>query len=220
MLMMKCPKCSEHIRSALLAEIKEIRCNHCKEKVPVAGILVSSHGFTFERSDLLKRFYRYRKLLDEVIEERNSMTGNQSTTDESLRSIEKFLTVLQGMMAGARDHFRCSFPRPLPVAIRYSQQECSGNILNLSMNGACVEIPSSYLLPRVKGAVTMTFSLPDQTETISVAGEVSWALKSPADDKKGHTAGVRFTVKDNNARNALWYYISMSAQQSDKHGNL
>jgi hypothetical protein len=98
---MKCPKCNKYIHSALLAEIKSIVCEHCSVDVPVTNVLISSNGFTFDRNDLLKRFFRYRKLLDEVIDERNSLQENSQASDASKRSIEQFMTILQEMMTGA-----------------------------------------------------------------------------------------------------------------------
>lgn len=212
MLMMKCPECQNYIRSALLAELKAINCGHCGVQVPVANVLISSNGFTFERSDLLKRFYRYRKLLDEVIEERNVMSGNADVSDESLRSIEKFLSVLQGMMAGARDHYRCEFTDPIPVKMRYLQQECVGTIFNMSMDGACVDIANRNPLPRVRGIISVAFRLPGSSQTIAATGEVCWTQKGGVDGRRGHSSGIRFTHLEESARKLLWQYISTVAQ--------
>ena len=213
MLMIKCPKCQNYIRSALLAELKVIDCDQCLTQVPVANVMISSNGFTFERNDLLKRFYRYRKLLDEVIEERNIMSGNANVSDVSLRSMEKFLSVLQGMMAGARDHYRCEFTDPIAVRMRYLQQECSGTIYNMSMDGACIETASRNPLPRVKGIITLNFQLPGSGQAIVATAEVCWTQKGGADGKRGHNSGVRFTYLDEPTRDILWQFISTMAQQ-------
>lgn len=213
MLMMKCPKCQKNIRSALLAELKVIGCDQCQTQVPVSNVLISSNGFTFDRNDLLKRFYRYRKLLDEVIEERNTISGNNSVSDVSLRSIEKFMSVLQGMMAGARDHYRCEFAQPIPVKLRYLQQECAGSIYNLSMDGACIETFSKNPLPRVNGIVTLVFQLPEQKYTNIIAGEVCWTHQGDSEGKLGHTSGVRFSNLDGPTRDVLWQFISTMAEK-------
>lgn len=212
---MKCPKCQNYIRSALLAELKVIGCDQCQTQVPVGNVLISSSGFTFERNDLLKRFYRYRKLLDEVIEERNTISGNSSSSDVSLRSIEKFMSVLQGMMAGARDHYRCEFAEPFPVKLRYLQQECAGTIYNLSMEGACIEAPGRSPLPRVNGIITLSFQLPEQKYTHVVTGEVCWTQKGENDGRRGHRVGVRFTSLDASSRDLLWQFISKMAQKTE-----
>lgn len=214
MLMMKCSKCQEYIHSALLAELTVVNCDHCQTQVPVANVLISSNGFTFERSDLLKRFYRYRKLLDEVIEERNIMSGNADVSEVSLRSIEKFLSVLQGMMAGARDHYRCEFAVPVSVRVRYLQQECAGVIYNLSMDGACIETAGRNPLPRVNGIITSNFKLPGDSQEIVATGEVCWTQKGGAEGKQGHHFGVRFTGLDEINREHLWRFIAATAQKT------
>ncbi len=96
MLIMKCGKCDKYINSDLLVELKTVRCEHCGTVVPVKNILVSSNGFTFDRDDLLKRFFRYRKLLDEVIDERNALNDNNSASVESKRSIDQFCRFCKG----------------------------------------------------------------------------------------------------------------------------
>jgi hypothetical protein len=176
-------------------------------------VLISSNGFTFERNDLLKRFYRYRKLLDEVIEERNTLSSNNAASDVSLRSIEKFMSVLQGMMAGARDHYRCEFAQPILVKMRYLQQECSGTIYNMSMDGACIETPSRNPLPRVNGIITLNFQLPEQQYTHVVTGEICWTHKGDNEGQRGHSAGVRFSYLDESSSDVLWQFISTMAQK-------
>ncbi len=213
MLMMKCPKCQNYIRSPLLAELRVIDCDQCQTQAPVTNVLISSNGFTFERNDLLKRFYRYRKLLDEVIEERNSMSVNNNASDASLRSLEKFMSVLQGMMAGARDHYRCELERPIPVTLRYLEQECNGTIYNMSMDGACIETASINPLPRVNGVITLRFQLPGQLACHSVTGEICWTQKGDSDAKHSHSFGVRFTSLENSSRDDLWQFISVMAQE-------
>lgn len=213
MLMMKCPKCQNYIRSALLVELQMIVCDQCRTQVPVSNVLISSNGFTFERNDLLKRFYRYRKLLDEVIEERNTMSSRGSASDVSLRSIEKFMSVLQGMMAGARNHYRCEFAQPIPVKLRYLQQECAGTIYNMSKDGACIETAGRNPLPRVNGIISLSFRLPQQDQTHVITGEVCWTHKGEGDGQCGHHSGVRFTCLDESSRDLIWQFISTMAQQ-------
>ncbi len=208
MLLMKCPECKEYIKSVLLAELKEVECEHCHATVPVANVLVSSNGFTFERNDLLRRFFRYRKLLDEAIEERNSLKGNSASSEASQRSIEKFLQVLQGMMAGARDHFRYTFPEPILARLGYSQQECPGAVYNVSMDGVCVEVAKTYPLPRVKTSMTLSFKLPGQQQLIKITGEICWARQGGTpNDNREHTAGVHFRQLDETTRDILWQFI-------------
>ncbi len=213
MLMMKCPQCNKYINSELLAEIKSIVCEHCGAKVPVVNLLVSSSGFTFDRDHLLKQFFRYRQLLDEVIDERNS---SSSSSDESKRSLEQFMTILQGMMAGARGNFRYEFSPSLAAQLCYSKNECSGILFNLSTEGACVEIPRLNSLPRVGGSISIEFSLPDQEEVFLINGEICWTREAKEMDEAKHSAGVKFNQLDASVQTTLWQYISGQASDVEK----
>lgn len=214
MLIMKCPKCHKYISSALLAEITSIDCEHCRATVAVNNVLVSSNGFTFDRNDLLKRFFRYRKLLDEVIDEHNSMTQNKDVSDVSKRSVEQFLTILQGMMAGARDNFRCQFSAPMSTKLCYSRHECSGTFFNLSTEGACIEISRSNPLPRVNGEISIEFSLPEQKEIFSIGGEVCWTQRAKEGGNSKHSVGIKFRGLDSSIRPELWRFISGAASDA------
>ncbi|MDX2494637.1 MAG: PilZ domain-containing protein [Desulfuromusa sp.] len=216
MLIMKCPKCNKYISSALLAEITTIACEHCGADVAVNNVLVSSNGFTFDRQDLLKRFFRYRKLLDEVIDEHSSMDENRVSSAVSKSSVQQFLNILQGMMTGARDNFRMQFLAPLRVTIRYSKHECSGTFYNLSMEGARIEIPSSNPLPRVKGQTSIHFSLPGQQEGLSITGEVCWTEKAKKGGQDKHSVGISFHELDSSVSSVLWQLISESASEEQK----
>ncbi|WP_321395068.1 PilZ domain-containing protein [uncultured Desulfuromusa sp.] len=210
MLIMKCPKCNKYISSALLAEIATIVCEHCSAEVAVKNVLVSSNGFTFDRQDLLKRFFRYRKLLDEVIDESSSMAENKESSVESRNSIKQFLTILQGMMTGARDHFRLQFSSPFRTEICYGKNKCSGNFYNLSMEGARVEISGSNLLPRVREEISLEFSLPE-AETLFISGRVCWTEKARETGHDKHSVGIKFNPLESSVRSVLWQYISSAA---------
>ena len=211
MLIMKCPKCDKYIRSGLLAEIKSIVCEHCQANVPVANVLISSNGFTFERNDLLKRFFRYRKLLDEVIDERNSLVGNANASAASKHSIEQFMAILQEMMTGARDNYRYEFAVPLSAKLQYSKNSCHGTFFNLSTEGACIEIPRSNYLPRVGGGMQVEFSLPDDGGRFSIHGEVCWTQKAKDTDTAKHSVGIKFNDLDPSIHLKLWQFISTYA---------
>ena len=208
MLIMKCPKCEKYISSALLAEITSIVCEHCSATVAVTNVLVSSNGFTFDRKDLLKSFFRYRKLLDEVIDEHSSLVQNGDASSASRHSIEQFLAILQGMMTGARDNFRYQFEAPLAAKLCYSRHECSGTFFNLSTEGACVEISRSNPLPRVRGGISIEFSLPKNEEIFSVDGDICWTKKAKDGESNKHSIGIKFRGLDSSIHEYLWGYIS------------
>ncbi len=211
MLIMKCPKCNKYIHSALLAEIKSIDCEHCGVDVPVTNVLISSNGFTFDRDDLVKRFYRYRKLLDEVIDERNSLADNSRASDTSKRSIEQFMELLQEMMTGARDNFRYEFTIPLSAKLHYGENTCHGTFFNLSTEGACISIPRSNPLPQVGGDILIEFSLPDDGDLFSIHGRIRWTQKAKETDEGKHSIGIKFNELDSATHTELWLFISILA---------
>lgn len=213
MLIMKCSHCEKYIRSELLVELKTIRCEHCGTEVAVNNILVSSNGFTFDRDDLLKRFYRYRKLLDEVMDERSSMEENRQASAESKRSIEQFLTILQGMMTGARDQFRCLFDQTAVATLTYNGHKCHANFVNLSMDGACFEIAASQPLPRVSNSLVLDFTLPGSHQQFRPRGEICWVEKGGNSVGEKHRIGVRFAGLDTATREVLWTFIRNQADR-------
>ena len=213
MLIMKCPECETMIRSRLLAEIATIRCEHCGEEVPVKNVLVSSNGFTFDRQDLLKRFFRYRKLLDEVLDERN-LHADDASSQNSRRSLEQFLIILQGMMTGARDHFRYQFDSALPVQFRYGGHIGRATFIDLSMEGACLALEGGQPLPRVRGEAQLTFTLPEQVRALIVPGEICWTQKAQSLENGRHRVGVRFRGVTEQVREPLWQFIQSAAARS------
>ena len=216
MLIMKCPNCDKYISSALLAEITSIDCEHCGATVAVDNVLVSSNGFTFDRKDLLKSFFRYRKLLDEVIDEHSSLEQNGETSAASRRSIEQFLAILQGMMTGARDNFRYQLVTPLAAKLCYSRYECSGTFFNLSTEGACIEISRSNPLPRVKGGISIEFSLPENEAIFSIDGDICWTKKAKVGESNKHSIGIKFRGVNSQTHEALWSYISGAVSDVQK----
>ncbi len=211
MLTMKCPSCEKYIKSVLLAEISSIVCEHCDAEVPVRNVLVSSNGFTFDRNDLLKRFFRYRKLLDEVIDEHAHLSENPAVRAESKRSIEQFLGILQGMMTGARDHYRCEFDLPVRVNIIYADKELEGSFHNLSMDGACLMLDSAKVMPKVRGSLRIRFFLPECVREFVLSGEICWTEKPK--ESRGPLVGLRFDPIEKQVQEELWNYICKAAKE-------
>lgn len=211
MLIMKCSHCDKYIKSDLLVELSSIKCEHCGKDVAVNNVLVSSNGFTFDRNDLLKRFFRYRKLLDEVIDERNSLGENSAASQESKRSIEQFLSILQGMMTGARDNFRCQFDSSLKVDLTCNGHHYRCSFVNLSMEGACVEAPAANFLPRVGGRVVVMFTLPESDTQLKVDGVICWVKQGQTAQNRPHVVGFKFATIDEKVKPLLWNFIARQA---------
>jgi hypothetical protein len=144
------------------------------------------------------------------------MVDGDNTSAESRRSIEQFLAILQGMMTGARDNFRYQFSFPLPAKLCYSRHECSGTFFNLSTEGARIEISKSNPLPRVKGGISIEFSLPDSDEIFSIDGDICWTQKAENGEHSKHSVGIRFRGLDMSVRAKLWKFISAAASEEQK----
>jgi hypothetical protein len=207
MLKMKCSNCNEFIVSPLLAEIETVSCSHCRQVVPVSNVVVSSQGFSIHREDLLRRFFRYQKLLTEVIRERELMQESPDISADSRNSVDRFITTLEEVMDGARNNFRLHFSWGLPVRISVDQRIRTGKLVNLSMEGACIEPEDGDAMPKVQSPLSLEFTLPERTAALSLAGVVVWANRRRRTQTGEHGIGVRFTGLSDSARAELWQYI-------------
>lgn len=211
MLKMKCPRCEEFIVSKLLAEIDNITCEHCHETVPVQEVMVFAKGFTFHRNDLAKRLFRYKSLINEVIQERELLENNVKASPESKKSLDQFLEALKEVMAGARNSLRLEFSEHIPVEFLVNQRAHKGILLNLSTSGACIETSETATIPNKKSQITLQFSLPDRNHLFSLNGIVVWTNKS---DKKNHQVygiGIEFRHLDEAVLQILWEFIANAA---------
>ena len=143
MLKMKCPDCSEFIVSKLLAEVDAIDCEHCGKRVTVKDVMVFAKGFTFHRDDLAKRLFRYKTLINEVLQERTLLEQNNRASEESKKSLDQFLVALREVMDGARTSLRLDFTEPFPILLESSQGRHMGTLVNLSTTGACINTSSA-----------------------------------------------------------------------------
>lgn len=205
MLKMKCPKCDEMIVSALLSDMDQVPCEHCQVLVPVENVMVFADGFTFHRNDLIKRLFRYKRLLDEICKERELLEKNPQASDESKKSLDRFSQALAEVMAGARDNLRIDFTEAILLSYRVNSQVQSGVLTNLSMSGACVDIDHKSACPRKKAALSIEFSLPGSDYTFILTGTTSWS-------KRGKSFGIKFNTLEQKALDALWAYISSSVE--------
>ncbi len=210
---MMCPNCHELIISSLLAEIDEITCHYCKDDVPVRNILISARGMTMNRNDLLKSFFRYKKLLTEVVEERAAMDGDEEFLKTSKKSADQFIETLEEMMAGARDNYRLQFSLTVPVRINYDGKVQSGWLVNISMVGACIETENIYVIPSIGSIVSLEFSLPGHNSKFSMAGMIAWIKDVENGTEIAHDIGIKFMDLNDQARTDLWHLISASVHE-------
>jgi len=209
-----CPNCHELIISSLLAEIDEIACHHCNEGVPVRNVLISARGMTINRDDLLKRFFRYKKLLTETVEERDLMDENVESLETSKKSADQFIETLEELMAGARDNYRLGFSLTVPVRFSYDSKVQSGWMVNLSMVGACMETENFYFMPAIGSIVSIEFTLPGNQSEFSLSGMISWIKGAGQEANPLYDIGVKFVDVDDQVRADLWQLISSSVHQA------
>jgi hypothetical protein len=213
MLKMKCPHCDNFIVSKLLAEINEIRCEHCRETVPVHDVLVYAKGFTFHRNDLAKRLFRYKSLLHEVIQERELLEHNAEASMVSKKSLDQFLAALKEVMAGARNSLRLEFTDRMPVRFGVDNRFQVGTLTNLSTTGACLETDSATPLPQKKNPLTLLFALPGKTETCLLNGVVIWVKKHEPAGSRTSSIGVEFKDLGETLSHILWEFIAHAAKE-------
>ncbi len=213
MLKMMCPACHEQIVSALLAEIDEIKCRNCNEAVPVRNILVSARGMTMNRDDLLKSFFRYKKLLAEVVDEREFMADDEQFMKTSKKSADQFIETLEELMAGARDNYRLQFSMSNPVRINYDNKVQSGWLVNISMVGACIETENSYFMPSVGSIVTLDFTMPGHSSRLTLNGMVAWIKQAEKRTVVAHDIGIKFVDLTEKDQTDLWHLISASVHE-------
>ena len=212
MLKMKCPNCSEFIVSKLLAEIDTIECEHCGQSVPVADVMVFAKGFTFHRDDLAKRLFRYKSLINEVLQERNLLEKNAQASAESKKSLDQFLMALREVMDGARTSLRLEFNEPLPILVEGSQGRHLASLVNLSTTGACLttsSVPASQFKKRDQ--ITLVFRLLQEQEDYLLKGTVIWTAKPEAGSNGSLSIGVEFMDVQEKIKRSLWDYISKTA---------
>jgi len=208
MLQMNCPNCKEIIRSPILAEISSVECGHCKERVPVRDVFVSSKGFVMHREDLLKRIFRYQNLLREVEEEMVLMEGNESASEATKKSIRQFHGTIQEMLAGCRKHFRLEIPYDLPTELEFSKKIIKGRLKNLSSEGASFVLDKVDQLPQMRSQVNFELTLPEAPEPLSIRAKVVWIRMSKTDETAPVAfIGVNFLDLKEKIQNCLWNFI-------------
>lgn len=207
MLKMRCPKCRKPIRSHLLAEVTTVFCNSCNEYIAVNEVYITAKGYTMLRKDLLSRTHRYEKLLHEAEKEMNLISRSPGISAESVKSINKFVTMLKELLDGARNNFRVHVP---DVTVKYNSENGirSARLVNLSVVGACIEPESTDHLPKIKKPITLNFALPGFDESFLLKGKVAWVKKGAKYRDFETGIGVKFEYMDEATRSRLWKFIA------------
>jgi PilZ domain len=206
MLKICCSSCNKEIISPLLVEYKQTICPHCLKEIPVEDVVVYANGYSYFRTDLVKRISYYKSLLLETAKECDLLGRNPSVSPASKQSRMRFLATLEEMMAGARDRFRIIMPENCSVNFLNNQAKGEGNLVNLSRGGACVEIQDSVRLPMKKSPVVLCFTLPGDAKPLAIKGTVSWSKSDTEELNKQF--GVGFLSQEQEASDKIWDFIT------------
>lgn len=212
MLMMNCPKCEAVIKSPFLAEIKHIECSQCREHVEVNDVFVSTKGFTMSRDELISRISHYKKLLFEVENELKSKTDDEGVSTISQKKANSFRAILKELMLAARDNFRLDLPYDLYVEMNYDNNKRLGTLINISAQGASIEILERDQMPRNKSEIKLQLLLPKFSEPLSLFATVVWLKKVARDAKSQYVnIGVQYKNLDAKTHACLWNFIVETA---------
>jgi len=206
MLKICCSSCNKEIISPLLVEYKQTICPHCLKEIPVEDVIVYANGYSYFRSDLVKRISYYKSLLLETAKECDLLDRDPSVSPASKQSRMRFLATLEEMMAGARDRFRIMMPENCPVNYLNNQINGEGSLVNLSRGGACIAIQDSARLPMKSTPVVLCFTLPGDSKPLAIKGTISWSKSENAELSKQF--GVSFLPQEQEASDKIWNFIT------------
>ncbi len=221
MLQINCPKCESVIHSSYLNDLESIECGQCKEIVTVENVFVTTKGFSMHREDLLKRIFRYQRLLGEVEKERILLEKDSTSSEKTRQSVEDFYLTLQELLAGARGHFRLDVPYDLYVQMESKKGSKSrGKLINLSLDGALIKCERGKTPLKTKSKIELQLALPLDPQPLSVLAEVAWVRKPPKDsDDQHYNIGVKFTDLDEDTRASFWNYITDTETEMEPKSN-
>jgi hypothetical protein len=206
---MKCPECQERIVSDLLASVQILTCPHCHAQVPVSDIQVSANGLTFERNDMVKNLFRYKKMLRETIAERRQVEDGVLLTDKRQRQrIEHLIGALQGVMEGARTRIRYQFDSSVQVFLSFRDQKILSKLVNLSLDGCRLAIPVRGDWPKSGELLKVELSAADLKLTLQLKGKACWLKTAEESELQGlMIVGVVFDSVSESDQGQLWSLI-------------
>ncbi len=215
MLVMKCPECQGKIVSDLLVELQVLTCPHCHQQVNVTDIQISANGMTYDRNDLVKRLFHYKKMLQETIAERHhdkSVLANQTNG----RGKDKFVGALKGMMTGARNHYRHLFDQYAEAHVSFCERESYSRFVNLSLDGCCLLFDAADGFPAKGDCLMLDFILPDSDIQLKLLAKACWTQVDQDDSgQRKIVVGVVFCNISESDQKLLWDYICSVADRQN-----
>ncbi|MCK4738356.1 MAG: PilZ domain-containing protein [Deltaproteobacteria bacterium] len=177
MLKIECTKCREWINSPFLPQLKETTCPHCSEVVPVKDICISTGSYAIQRDVLLKNFFKYKSLLEEVqgeLDEMLSLADGSKPFDASAKTVMDFMESLKGLMDGCRDTMRTKTDN-VHVTCRANGETHDVEVLNISTTGVRIALPKAKIAPKKGEDLQLYFTEEINDDSLIVKGKVMWA---------------------------------------------
>ncbi|TYO99264.1 PilZ domain-containing protein [Geothermobacter ehrlichii] len=217
MLRMQCRICGNLIRSQLLTEMKSVYCRRCGHFQGVGELYVTARGFTMLRSHLLDRFRQWERLLRDALKEREMLEFSEHGHSGDAERLDWLIATLRELLDGARGHFRLCLALPTPVRCDCRRGEVAGQLINISIFGACVQLHQERDVPARGEEVVLHFHLPEAPHGMETGGRVVWVAGRPG-RLPTREMGVEFEALKTPVRNSLWKYIIAHKDRTDPCG--
>lgn len=198
MLKMECPDCQEWIHLPFKTRAAEMVCPGCSGIVPVKDVYIAAGPFLIARDVLFKSVPRYKRLIVEAEKEVAGILRNTEKTDHiSIKSMKMFINNLKELLNGCRDDARHALD---DAGVEYSinQHTFQGNIVNISLTGACID-GKSVPLDRLWKEITIHLRR-NEGGPLALKGRVVWI-------GDGNKMGVRFMANDEKTHDVVEDYI-------------
>jgi len=197
MLKMECPDCQEWIHLPFKTREAEMVCPGCSGIIPIKDLYVAAGPFLIAREVLFKSVPRYRRLILEAEKEVAGILKAEKADNISLRSMKMFINNLKELLDGCRDEARHVL-EDNGVEYSINQSAFQGNIVNISVSGACID-GKSVPLDRLWKEITVHLKRAD-ARPFAIKGRVVWI-------GDGNKMGVKFMTDDEKTRSAVEAYI-------------
>jgi len=208
MLQMNCTNCNGIIKSPFLADLSTIECDQCKESVPVKDVFITTKHFNIHREDFHKRSFRFHKLLREFEKELLLMANNKEASPKSIDSLKQVYSSLQELLAGTRDSYRMEVYCNIFVEMNEGSNKSRGKIVNLSTEGASIELLAFDKFPKKRTELDIVFSFNESSELLYSQSKVVWTKEHiKSHESQSTIIGVTFIDIDEHTKNCIWSYI-------------
>ena len=196
MYQMNCENCGEQVRSPHLAEVLVVECPECAKIVEVKNVVASNNKESIRKIPSLKNFLRSTKTNFQVKKYDNSNLMKKHITSERL---SKHLI---------RDDFRLKISHDLYAQINFDNSKRLARLLNISYEGAGIELAERGELPDDSTETQLHLLLPGYEEVLSFPAKIVWT-RNPSKEtiNPSITMGLQFREIDKKTHKCLCGFI-------------